>query len=1088
MRLETKAAKQQEYAKIGTELSKAVAVSVPLIVSAQPGALATTLSTVAPIIFDLVSSLYRAKGGTLGTSAWTIVSSAYALALAKLIATAPLARRPEGVELETLIGSLLQRAKLLVDEQPQELHLDCLYSPLTIPFVRDAAKSLPHELSIFSLGCPVGDCRVLFENLFVEALAAVRNVKPETFAEIERALSGPFAGAVERRKALSRHHSFLIKTFTQRPIFGQEETGITLEELYVRQRAVWNTKEPRDADASMTAATADTSGSFFQEELKTTAKWRFPLHIGDLHQTVWSWLELRTPSDAIRVIAGGPGSGKSTFARALAIEVIDKGTYDVLFVPLQEIEATGSFQSRIENLFKNRTDLGLDRAENPLSWLGQRDPDGNAPERPLLIICDGLDEIAPPGSSEAATVTTDFIQALGTWMNNRNSGGHFVSAIVLGRTISAQEAFRKLGVNHHALLRVGGLLPLKSSREYAYAEKEGCLNDSSQLGTIDQRTIFWDNWCRAAKLQTSELPEALQGDTEAAQALEELTAEPLLLYLLLWTGYLDKNWKAAASNRNYVYEAIFQQIYARRWGQDTKSQTQINEERGGHTGTSGIDSSDFFLLQEALGLASWATGGRTVTSDLFQPLLKIFLDPDKYDDLSDDLSSSLKSVALQSYTRSVAADNAGFEFVHKSIGEYLIGRGLTTWLIKSLEPLKARPSDARCSQAAELLSKMFWRGSLTNEISRFFEDEIRIRYNKRSSAKSFLDTQVIPLANWVLRNGIPVHTIISSGADTVHYSEIELAEQRSTDVFWTGLQGLARLAFKLADYGLEEGDHGWQSGPIVLDWPSPHSFKSLFNKISAPNLIADNKRIARFDFLDLQGQAVTDSTLGAVLFGYNEVDQSFMPETWLAISLIGSDLSGLRLYGSNLSQADLRYANLEDAILSGANFGGAKLSHANLRRASLRRTVFSTTYLDGCDLSECDLGGAKFHNCRMSGARLAGSDFESFGRSPSSHGIPTVFCDTELRNTDFTRCDLSWVVFARCEVQGANFRGSDLSKAVIFDMGFDDAEIDGAVRNAVRLPPPNPDPHGQTSRSEYEPLIILPDDLGIQIVALHDDA
>jgi len=517
----------------------------------------------------------------------------------------------------------------------------------------------------------------------------------------------------------------------------------------------------------------------------------------------------------------------------------------------------------------------------------------------------------------------------------------------------------------------------------------------------------------------------------------------------------------------------------------TKSSTNLSKVRGGHTGTSGIDSEDFFLLQEALGLSSWSTGGRTVTSELFQPLLRIFLDPDKYDDLADDLSSSLKSVALQSYTRSVAADNAGFEFVHKSIGEYLIARGLTTWLVKSLEKLKVRPSESRCSQAAELLGKMFWRGSMTNEISRFFEDEIRIRYHERSDAKALLEAQVIPLANWVVRNGIPVHMFIGSSSDPAPYSVIELAEQRSTDVFWGGLQAVARLSFNVSDFGIEDEEHGWKAGPIVLDWPSAHSFKTLLNKLTSPALISDNKRIARFDFLDIQGQAVTDSTFGAVLFGYNEIDQSVMPETWLNISLFGSNLSDLRFFGSNLSQADLRFSNLEGAVLSGANFSAAKLSGASLRRASLRRTVFSTTFLEEADLSECDLGGAKFHNCRMPGARLTGADFESFGRSPNSHGVPTVFCDTDLTKANFTQCGFDRVVFARCEVKGADFRGTDLNKAVVFDMNFDDAMVDGAIRQAFRLPQSNtPD---QPPKGGYEPLIIIPDELGIQVVALHDD-
>lgn len=914
MKIETKALKvERDIAKIALELTKAVAVVVPLIIAAQPGAAMAAISASAPSIIEIISSLHRAKGRSLGNSAWTIVSSAYALALAKVLATAPISRRPQGSELEALIKSMLTRAKILVDDHPQDMSLDALYSPLKIPFIRDGVKILPHELSVFSLDCPIGECRVLFENSMVEALVEIRNAKPDMFNEVERALSGAFANAVERRKSLGRHHDFIIKSFTQRPVFGQEETGITLEDLYVRQRAIWNTKEARKQDGTLDSSAIDPSGSFFQDELKKSSRWRFPLHIGDLHQTVWDWLERGDAGDAIRVVAGGPGSGKSTFARAFAIEVIDKAAHDVLFVPLQEIEATGSFQTRIENLFRNRTDLGLDRAENPLNWLGQRDPDGRAPDRPLLIICDGLDEIAPPGSSEAATVTTDFIQTLGTWINGRNSGGHFVSAVVLGRTISAQEAFRKLSVNHQALIRVGGLLPLKSSSEWIHAEDDECLVDEGELSLIDQRKIFWENWCRAAKPKTEDLPEALQGDTEAAGALEELTAEPLLLYLLLWTGYLGENWEKAATNRNHVYEAIFQQIYARRWGQDRAPKTLPNREQGGHTATNDLEVSDFFLLQEALGLASWATGGRTVTSEAFEPMLKIYIDRDKYDDLSEGVSSSLKSVALQSYTRSVAADNAGFEFVHKTIGEYLIARGLASWLERSVQPLEKRISDARCAEAADLISRIFWRGSLTSEIARFFEDEIRIRFSLERDAKDFVENRLVPVGSWILKNGVPVHNTLNVAQEGISFAAIEQAEQRSLDVFWTGLQSVAKRAFRTSNIGNDASVNGWAPGPVKLDWPTPYGFQSLFSKLAAPNLISENKRLARFDFLDLRDQAVTDSAFGAVIFSYNEIENSVRPETWLPISLYGANLAKAQFYSATLGQADLRYANLEGA-------------------------------------------------------------------------------------------------------------------------------------------------------------------------------
>lgn len=1090
MKIETtNSGTDRNFGKVAADLTKAVAVSVPLIAAAQPGAALAALSAAAPSIIDATIALYSAKGGTLGKSAWSITSSAFALALAKMIAIAPLNRRPQGEELRVLINSMLMRAKINVDQRPQEFSADALYSPLKIPFLRDAAKSLPHELSIYSMDCPIADCRSLFENCMIEAMVEIRNVKPELFVQLEAALSGPFADAIEKRKALGRHHDFIIRGFTQRPVFGQEETGVTLEDLYVRQRALWNTKEIKQPNRPSEDEFNDQSDSFFQDELKKSLKHHFPLHVGDLHETVWQWLNKRRSDDAIRVIAGGPGSGKSTFARAFAIEVIASGDCDVLFIPLQEIEATGTFQSRIENLFRNRTDLGLDRVESPLNWLGQRDPSGAPPERPLLIICDGLDEIAPPGSSEAATVTTDFIQALGSWLHSRNSAGLFVSAIVLGRTISAQEAFRKLSINHNALIRVAGLLPLTSLREWGHADRNKDLIDDSDLSRVDQRHTFWQNWCKAKQLPNTSLPIALQDNNEASNALQELTAEPLLLYLLLWTGHLSENWEKAADNRNHVYEAIFEQIYARKWGHDRDSRALPNSERGGHVGTEEISAADFFLLQEALGLASWATGGRTVNGEAFKPMLKLYLDRDKYDDLADNVSSSLKSVALQSYTRSVGGDSAGFEFVHKTIGEYLIARALTSWLDRSTFPLEARVSDARCAEAAEFLSKVFWRGSLTGEIARFFVDEIRLRFSVEHDARDLVETRLVPLSSWIIKHGFPVHISTNNNLVGGSFVSVEQAERRSLDVFWTGLQAISRQAFPLEKIDDHTNNGEWESGPLKLTWPSPYGFISLFSKLSSPDLIAENKRLAPFDYLDLRDQAITDYALGAVSYSYNEKDKSVRPQTWLPVSLRATNLTGVQFYASHMSQANLMCANMSGAILNNANLYSANLERANLRNASLSRADLSRADLTNADMTECELGAAKFFNSDLTAAQLNNANLASERSIRPNADVPAVFSSATLKNADFQNARISNAVFLKSDCAGADFSGCNFDQAIVIDTNFHNARMDAPVKQ-TSMPSASRKSSSQKAKQKSEnPFLMLVHSPGnIQIVSLNTES
>ncbi|WP_237352664.1 pentapeptide repeat-containing protein [Rhizobium leguminosarum] len=679
---------------------------------------------------------------------------------------------------------------------------------------------------------------------------------------------------------------------------------------------------------------------------------------------------------------------------------------------------------------------------NPLLWLGQRDPDGSPPEKPLLLICDGLDEIAPPDSSEAATVTSDFIQALKNWMDSRNSGGFFTCAMVLGRTISAQEAFKKAAIDNGALIRVGGLLPISGTEEWRAAEEQGVANDLSNLADVDQRAIFWRNWCSAIQSKETDLPQALQGNTEAATALRELTTEPLLLYLLLWTGYLGHRWEVAAENRNNVYEEIFRQIYVRRWGIGPEQTSNRNREEGGHAATRTLEQSDFFLLQEALGLASWASGGRTVATESYNSMLRDYLHPDTHEDLSGDISSSLKSVAMQSYTRSIGGDDAGYEFVHKSLGEYLIARGLSTWILGSLKPLTERQSERRCSDAGAILAKITWHGPLTTEICRFFEDELRLRVASFDAARARL-RHLVPLASWVLTHGIPVHREVPI---TYSVSRIGSAEQRSLDVFWTALQAVARQAYPDETYGLSEAAGGWSAGPLKITWHGPFGFASILSKLSSPSLVAETKRFTRFDYLDLQKQALTEITIGAVLYTTNHKDGTVSPREWFPVSLFGANLTDAEFYGSNLRNANLRRADLSDARLVGANLSNANLSYAVLRGASLSSARLEDVHLNNADFEGANLSGAFLRRCDLTGANLnkivSGLDFPI----PDDVVSLLVMQDCDLDKAYLRDVDLKDTVIERCSLISTDIGGANLSGTIIVGSNLDSCIITSETR------------------------------------------
>jgi Mrp family chromosome partitioning ATPase len=94
----------------------------------------------------------------------------------------------------------------------------------------------------------------------------------------------------------------------------------------------------------------------------------------DLEKELVAWAAERSPTEPIRVISGGPGSGKSTFARIFAAALSRKGPIRVLFVPLHLIDPTRDLVDEVGRFVRDEAIL----PHNPL------DPEANEPN--LLVI------------------------------------------------------------------------------------------------------------------------------------------------------------------------------------------------------------------------------------------------------------------------------------------------------------------------------------------------------------------------------------------------------------------------------------------------------------------------------------------------------------------------------------------------------------------------------------------------------------------------------------------------------------------------------------------------------------------------------
>ena len=132
------------------------------------------------------------------------------------------------------------------------------------------------------------------------------------FQPIADRLQGPIAEGFRRERQWQRHNDWIRSEFYGADVFSFETLPqpVKLKDVYIRLRCVWH-EEVADGRAP------ERSVVDIDAERPRTRR----AHVAKLHEQMHAWLASRRAADAVRIVAGGPGSGKSSFARAFATEV-----------------------------------------------------------------------------------------------------------------------------------------------------------------------------------------------------------------------------------------------------------------------------------------------------------------------------------------------------------------------------------------------------------------------------------------------------------------------------------------------------------------------------------------------------------------------------------------------------------------------------------------------------------------------------------------------------------------------------------------------------------------------------------------------
>ncbi|WP_114086800.1 pentapeptide repeat-containing protein [Thalassospira profundimaris] len=944
---------------------------------------------------DAVKELAGKESDTPPNRAWNWAARTLTYAASDILAQAQ-RLAPLTVNKEDAIKTFLE-ASMQFDDGDAQLDQTTLRAPVLSPVFKKAREALPDLLLTSTTGhnLELDTLQTRFDRALQSASNRVICENPTYFKPLEDALVSIGGEAARREADWARHNFWISSQFTDEPVFSPDaDETVPLAAVYLRLRCFWNEDIAIETDDRE------------REEIKRTA------HVSNLHETLHDWLKGDARKDAVRVIAGGPGCGKSSFARAFAHEVAQKpNEHRVALIRLQYTHLTGQLDQDIATYFRKFNSLVNPKGnpglpESPLEWR-------KADATPLLLIFDGLDELTAD-AGDAEKYARDFLLSLTRMLSPLNNDSPPVRAVVLGRNIACEQAMKAANLPLPTMLNVAPIAPmtrqtclLDTTPFGPFAEEDENkhdLFDPENLMQIDQRETYWQQWAYAKGLDANNIPEPV-----THKSMSALNLEPLLLHLLINSKYCGAKWQLAADNRNLVYEDILEKIYERNKGKE-------------HSASHNLSCKDFFDLMEVLGLAAWRGNGRTGDEKEFLTVRKRHLHKEgRFKSIH---AASLKSVALNIHTRPGGnSDDDGFEFIHKSFGEFLTARGLLSHARRLADKVV---EDEDLEQLAEQWSELIKGAELTPYIIEFLYDEARHRLTPTKAVE--IKEGLTEMLNWVIEHGLPVPKAFS----ILKWRTLE-TYQRCAE---SALLATASASACIIPIDQKKSD-ACPSPTIDINTKIfPDSAIAFVSRLTFARHMVARSVFSRINLrgADLIRIDLSDANLsGANLSGAFLFQANLSGAHLIDANLSWADLSGADLHKTDLRGADLSAAHLIDANLSAANLRGANLHGADLCGADLRGADLSAAHLIDANLSAANLRGANLHGADLCGVRGRGADLSAAHLIDANLSAANLSAanlrGANLRGTDLRRADLRGAFLNREDLEGLDLKGAILIEA-----------------------------------------------------------
>ncbi len=834
-----------------------------------------------------------------------------------------LSDKPEELAGMLVTKSLIAAMKRLVEENPQPFHRDpndfkslleslCValeaneyfidrqffHQPQQFSFVGEAQSCFAewlrgqgiNEAEAQNISRSLPDC-------FARALQEEWLKGQEKYGKLNDFFENPFSQVNKQSQAWKNYRSRLQELALEK-VFCEE---FTLSDVYIPLRAYYEEKT---------------------DDRPPVASPKPNKVVVDLEKSLDDWLKKADPSDAIRFVTGGPGSGKSSFTKMFAARQATNIELKILHIPLHRFRLLNDIRNAIGEFSKRDGKL----SENILDEISE--------ESPLLIIFDGLDELSMQGKI-AADIVRDFVSKVRDELVYFNEGKSraCLQMLIAGRNVVIETNYNN--PKSHQLLT---LLPYCVSED----DRKKYIDDRDLLSD-DGRQLWWQKYGQEkGKDYSSGLPQEIDRDS-----LFDITVQPLLNYLVALAYDEGRLEFTEQTNLNEIYQDLLYGVYDRAYERRGEKQYLLKEALE----QAGIGKEDFSDLIEEIALACWHDDGRTATvkeiekfcqnsNSHLQKSLK-----DLQEALKGDSETSILCLLTTFYFRKSEFwrdTEDTFEFTHKSFSEYLTAKRIVREVETIYAKLSVTNSDFDDRDALQCWAKICGPSVMERNVFNFIVNEVKLQ--PIETVRKW-QTMLCRLIESAVSEGMPMEKL-----ELPTFKIMMDRSRNAEESLLAVLNACARSTREVSQ----------------VNWPSRDALGTWIGRLQGQRIDANNVlALDCLSFLNLQGCILDLKDL-------------------YSANLVRADLGGANLREANLGRADLERADLERADLERADLERANLGRAYLGGANLEGANLRGANLRGANLLGANLLGAELDRANLKGTILEGKDIAEITRIPDN--------------------------------------------------------------------------------------------------------